>query len=305
MIKRLTSTFTFSLFCLVAFGQYYSITNQWWLQQPLLNPATSGINNKISAAIGSRLGGTKTQVEGSVSYMRLDAKLNGINSGIGFSYFNNNPEYLLNNDSANFIMRQRIALNYNYQFTFDDASILSIGTTLDIERIAWSLDVYHGSPINPIIPPQNGPGNDINLGFGIFYKAANWNAGVSLVPSINLLDEINLNTPSPSLQFMASIDQHLENNLSLQSGVLFGFPTEQPLASNYYLNVFMKLWFANGNIYAGLAYNSIPTSPESIDLLLGLNLGKRLALHYAYAIAISNYAGVNTNRHILSLSYLF
>ncbi len=297
ILKNSFFTLLLVVFTLPSFGQYFFIPQQWWVQKPLLNPAASGLSGKLDAAMGSRLGGFQSQFEGILSYARVDGRIDGINSGIGFSYFNNNPEYLFAKDS-NFVMRQRLAFNYNYQFTFSKNSILSLGVVFDIERVAWQIDGHPANPGNPSIPPQTGTGNDFNLGFGIFYQARFWQAGVSLVPAINLEDQVNLNDPNPKLNIMISGRYPFDNDLAIEGGTLISIPENQ--IDIITLNT--KIWLANA-YYAGVAFTYQYNFPDSFDLLLGLNLLNRFDVHYVYSIGLSDLANINANRHIISLQY--
>lgn len=297
IIKNTIFTLLLIVFTLPGFGQNFFIPEQWWVQKPLLNPAASGLSGKLDAAMGSRLGGFQSQFEGILSYARVDGRIDGLNSGIGFSYFNNNPEYLFAKDS-NFVMRQRLAFNYNYQFTFSENSILSLGIVLDIERVAWQIDGHPANPVNPAIPPQASAGNDFNLGFGIFYQSRFWQTGVSLVPSVNLKNEVNLNTPNPKFHILASGHYPFENDLAIAGGVLVSLQED----THHIINLNTKIWLANA-YYAGIAVTSQKNYPDSFDLLLGLSLLNSFQVHYTYSIGISDLANINANRHIISLQY--
>jgi hypothetical protein len=195
-------------------------------------------------------------------------------------------------------MRQRLAFNYNYQFSFSNNSILSLGVVFDIERVAWELDFYPVNPNDPSIPPQSGPGNDFNVGLGVFYQAEYWQAGVSLVPSINLVDEVNLNDPNPKLHILVSGRYPFGDDLEIEGGTLVSIPEDY----EHVINLNTKLWLAKA-YYAGLAFTSQRNYPDSFDLLLGLNLLNRFQFHYVYSIGISDLANINANRHIVSLQY--
>lgn len=138
-MRSILFLFVFSVCFFESLAQGYLIQNQWWLQQPLFNPAASGMDAKLSSAIGTRLPGYETLFFGSYTYGRIDAKIDAINSGLGFSYFNQNPEYLGRKDEQ-FLMQQRFAFNYNYQFQFKNNHILAVGATSEFLVTWWNID---------------------------------------------------------------------------------------------------------------------------------------------------------------------
>ena len=277
------------------------IPNQWWLQRSLINPAASGIDGKLNAAIGMRLVGNSEEYAyylGNDYYGRIDGRLSAINSGIGFSYYTNNPAFLMDT-TADYLSRQRFALNYNYQFRFENNDVLSIGFTVDVIRNYWNLSwLPPGNPNDPTLPPRSGTGNDMNMGFGALYQSQNWHIGLSLVPSINLVDEENLSIPTEVIYLTAAGTSPLDDRVAIEGGLLLSTDV------NDYYGVYAntKLWLDKA-YYLGLQAGVTNQTTDSFDLLLGLTFWKNLSMHYSYSFQLSDFSN-SANRQIIGLQYI-
>ncbi len=301
-LKRVTTTTLLLMLFFHAFGQVQKvIPSHWWLQLSSLNPAASGINYELDAALGSQLGRSDFDFNGSLLYFRVDKHSNMLKSGFGFSYFNSNPEALGNRDSS-YLMMQRFVFNYNYQFTFADASVLSAGVMLDITRNSWNIDWFAPStPNDPAIPPPSGMGNDLNLGFGLQYTRTNFYAGVSLTPTFNLIDQTNLISPEQELVAYAAYSPKVNALLSLDLGVLYRYVDSEFGASSY-LMTNARLW-VNQLFYGGVGYAFTADFPDQLDVLLGIDINKKWTLHYGYVIYLSSLNLANSNKHVVSLQF--
>lgn len=296
IMKKGMTIFLFLLGCSSIMAQQFFIPNQWWIQKPMLNPAASGTSGKLDAVMGSRLGGFRNAFEGSLTFGRVDGRIGAINSGWGVSYFNNNPEYLFVTDS-NFVMRQRLAVNYNYQIQLGEHVLMSLGAVLDVHRVAWQLDFFGNGPNDPAIPPQAGPGHDVNIGFGVWFQGKNWQLGASSVPAINLIDEVNLNDPVNTLFIHASGRIPLDEDIDIAAEMLYANSQLTQI-----VNANLAVWIANA-YYAGVGVTYQRNYPDSFDMMLGLSFMNRFRLHYVYSIGISELSNINANRHIISLQY--
>jgi type IX secretion system PorP/SprF family membrane protein len=278
-------------------GQNYFIPNQWWVQKPLFNPAASGISDKLDVAIGTRLGGFTNKYTGSYTFGAVNAKISAINSGVGFSYFNENPEYL-GKTNEQFVMRQRFAFTYNYQFAFKNSHVLALGTSVDFIRTSWNINwLPPGGGIDPGLPPPSGIGTDINLGFGAMYQAENWHVGLSAVPSATLVDAENLTNQATTFYLSASYLSRFNGTFALEAAGLGGLDID-----NWYtLNYNLKLWLVDA-YYTGVGFSVSRNTYDSVDLLFGLTLFKQLKIHYAYAFTLSDFSSM-TNQHVISLQF--
>lgn len=277
------------------------IYNQWWLQLPQLNPAASAVADDLNAAIGSRLGKNDFNIDGSLLYARVDGRLNAINSGLGFSYFNSNPEALGNRDT-NYFMQQRFMFNYNYQFTFANQSVLSAGVAFDIIRNSWNWDWFPPSNSNdPALPPRNGMGNDMNLGFGLHYQAKKLYAGLSFMPAFNLVDQANLIAPQNEIYAYLGYRPQLSELLDLELGLLFDY-TDGEFNASSDISANAKLWLLD-MFYGGVGMGHLTNSPNVVDVLVGLEVHHIFSIHYAYIITISDLSLANPNKHAISLQY--
>lgn len=274
------------------------INSQWWLQRPLINPAASGVGYTFQAAAGSRLGADNYDLgDGSLLYGRVDGKINAINSGIGFSYFNNNPEQL-GNDGGNYNLRQRFLLNYNYQIEFANQTTLALGTSLEVIYNSWNILWLPPSNGNdPALTPPSGDGTDINIGFGAYYSGNNWHVGLSMVPAINLKDDNNLVDSENMYYFTAAYNFNITDKVSIEPGILahtIHFKT------SYNFN--LKAWYDRA-YYAGVGVNLDGDYPDSYDLLLGIQIIHGLSFQYAYNSIISDISSLIPNRHVISIVY--
>jgi type IX secretion system PorP/SprF family membrane protein len=302
IMKRLLSVSILILIFQLAYAQPIKmIYNQWWLQLPQLNPAASAVADNLNAAIGSRLGKNDFSVDGSLLYARIDGRINAINSGLGFSYFNSNPEALGNRDTLYF-MQQRFMFNYNYQFTFANQSVLSAGVAFDIIRNSWNWDWFPPDNSNdPALPPGNGMGNDMNLGFGLHYQAEKLYAGLSFMPAFNLLDQANLIDPQNELYAYLGYRPQLSTLLDLELGLLFNYTDDESSASSN-LSANAKLWLLN-MFYAGVGFGHFVNSPNNVDILVGIEIYQRLSIHYGYIVMLSELSLANKNQHVISIQY--
>jgi len=299
MIKKSICAVVFGLLGNGLFGQDF-IANQWWLQRELFNPAASGIDTKLSTAIGGRIGGyaEPSVFFGNNYYGRIDGKLSSINSGIGFSYFTQNPEYLLDS-VTNYLTRQRFALNYNYQFTLANNAVLALGFSADVIHNYWNLNwLPPDNPNDPFLPPQNGAGSDVNLGFGVMYQAKNWHIGISMMPSINLIDEVNLSYPFQVYYLTSAVKAHFNDHFAVEGGLLFAIDED----SYYLFNPNLKLWLNDAH-YLGVAVSRGDFFWESNDLLLGLTLWKHWSIHYTYSFLQSDSFRPPSNSHTIGLQF--
>ncbi len=267
------------------------------MQKPLFNPAASGITDKLDVAIGTRLGGFTNKYTGSYTYGAVNAKISAINSGVGFSYFNENPEYL-GKTNEQFVMRQRFAFTYNYQFAFKNSRVLALGTTVDFIRTSWNINwAPPGGGIDPALPPPNGIGTDINLGFGAMYQAENWHVGLSAVPSAILVDAENLTNQATTFYLSASYLHLFNENIALEAGGLGAINLDEWYTVNYNF----KFWLVDA-YYAGLGISASRDVFDSVDLLFGITLFEQIKIQYAYAFTISDFSSV-TNQHAVSLQF--
>lgn len=292
---------------LFSLGQTGPTNNQAWMQLPLFNPATSGVFNKTEAASGMQYGGQSVYNPpewvdnyNPALFMRADFGLNKINSGIGINYFNNNTDQLFDKENY-FILRQRLGVNYNYQFRINENNLLAVGLSFNLESVNWNiLWRTPGSPgPDPSLPPSTGINNAYNIGAGVLYKSRIWFAGLSMNPIIKLKEDDYLLEDENAYTLISGVDLPLNESFKMYSSLLFS----TSLNSNFSGQLVTKFTL-NEVVYLGAGIIGSNQWFDSWQLMIGAQFVKRVLVHYAYGRAISDLSTATTPIHTVSVSYL-
>lgn len=278
-----------------------TIPGLWWMQLPLINPAASAANSELNAAVGTHLypnGNLFTY--GNEAFGSIDVLLDKMHSGVGFSYFSNNINQILN-PKESFFMYQRFGLNYNYQINLPNSASLAVGTRVELVRQSWNYLNWltPSGEIDPSLMPANGHGSDVNIGFGLHYQSELLMAGASIMPAANVFDGANFITPSSDLQFYGGYFPRISEEFVLETHALVSFYGINADASAL-ASIAAQLRY-NDLLYAGLGFNFEQDAFNTIQVLLGVNISRKMRLQYTYLFDLSEITFGNT--HAICLQY--
>ena len=291
---------------LFSLGQTGPTNNQAWMQLPLFNPATSGVFNKIEAAAGMQYGGQSVynpsnwvDLYNPELFVRADYRLDKINSGIGINYYNNNTDQLFEKENY-YIIRQRLGVNYNYQFRINENNLLAVGLSFNLESVNWNVQWRTpGSPSpDPSLPPSTGINNAYNVGAGVFYKNRIWFAGLSMNPIIKLKQADYLMEDEYAYILISGVDAPLNESLKFYGSLLLSTDMNTNHVGQIVAKFTLKEVF-----YLGAGLTGSNNWFDSWQLMIGARFAKSVLVHYAYGHAISNLRTATTPIHTISVGY--
>nr|WP_255517976.1 PorP/SprF family type IX secretion system membrane protein [Fulvivirga sp. M361] len=136
-----------------------------------INPAAAGIFDEQKFDIQFRANNTQVDFHPSFALISYENQLTSLNSGIGL---------ILENRQAGISTRVTGKALYNYQFAFDDQTLV-IGTGIGLISDSYDLYLYKViDPDDPILIERSSTTTAFDLDFGIAYIWQNTQAGISI-----------------------------------------------------------------------------------------------------------------------------
>jgi hypothetical protein len=306
-VKRIALFFfAIQLASTVAFGQSILVPQQIWQQESSLNPAASGLYNKIDVFAGySWLNDTyyETEMQSKAFVALANVYMPKLKSGLGISY-NHYNEISITTDPFGYELNDtfnldfsNIRLNYNYQFQFKNEHRLSFGTTLAIKEINWRSYDY---PCWECIYDVDGADSEVGIGFGAMYAASNWYVGLSFSPVFVIspfqssLVDLNLES-----SLIASYSFSLRGTTKFTPYIAVSCVTPDSYFEVSFVSLGFRItdeWFLFGVDLAGGYFTG------SLNFNLGATLFKKLQLIYSPGLLLSNDAEFNAH-HTFGLRY--
>jgi type IX secretion system PorP/SprF family membrane protein len=271
-------TIAFISTCLFSFGQ----SESYWNNYANFNPAMSGFQNKQHA--GSTFYNYFPSLSGNYTGLYADAGMNLANNhGIGIAY---------TGDFNNYFGAHTALLNYNYQFHFEEAGKLSIGTGLGVGR--YSL-------INPLLSTitKAEKENIFELSLGASYNWKNILVGFSATNLIQPEEPDSaytyLNNPPKGYHFHAEHIAQIADKFQLTTRVLYSFRDGfQRLHPNLTLTY-------DERFSLGASYQL----RDAFGVNAGWNIMNKFRVAYNFSATISKLSnGVSGGKHEVSIGYV-
>lgn len=319
------------LFCtLIGFSQAKPYYTQYVLNNYVLNPAISGIENYTDIKMSLRnqwTGITGAPVTGYVSFHTAIGKADYKTTPTSFGIKGYNPrgnEYgsnyeaspahhgvglMILNDKAGFINRWSISGSYAYHIPLTETANLSAGINAGISSV--NLDrskIVYGdlNPNDPAIGYSSGELNKIKseLGVGLWLYSQDYFAGISVLNIVMGKNQFVNNNKygdyfTPNYFITGGYRFNLGDDFNLIPSVMLQYWKPQLIGEHFN----MKLQYQD-LIWLGAGYRN-SDFVSGYSALLGMNLANTINMSYSYEVSTSsrlrNYTG---NTHEIMIGFI-
>jgi type IX secretion system PorP/SprF family membrane protein len=283
MIKR----FFYILFffsCAASFAQHNTLFSQYMFNGLLINPAYAGSNDVLSATAVDRMqwagfdGAPKT-----LSFsIHSPLKNKKLNAGISFI-----------NDQIGITSRNKISGIYAYRL-FLGKSSLSFGIQggIDLVRNNWN-KIQTTTAGDYVFSAPYSQQNIAETGFGIYYKAPKFFAGVS-APDLFSIGITSGKLYKPVL-VTAGYLFSLSEDVKLKPSVLVKYINNSPTELDVNMNAYYK------NFGIGVSYRT----NDAMVFLVQYNINMQLSAGYSYDLTTSRLGTFVRGSHEIMLKYEF
>ena len=317
-------------FCLGAMSQAKPSYTQYVLNNYILNPAVTGIENYTDIKISHRNQWTGIDGAPTTTYISIHAPINKSDlrtTATSFEVPGENPrgkqyweEYtapkahhgigmMAVNDKAGYINRWSVAASYAYHKPLGIRTTLSAGinagissVSLDRSKINWaSLD-----PNDPAIGYANGELKKIKpeIGAGLWLYSKDYFAGISVLNIIPgkvkfASNNDNASFYEPNYFLTAGYRLLLTDELNLTPSVMVQYWKPQLLGmhANAKLQYLDKFWLGGSYRYGDLI--------SGYSGMAGINVSNTLNISYAYEVATTNRLRAYTgNTHEIMVGFI-
>ncbi len=243
-----------------AFAQDEPVNDMYWNSYSYFNPAMSGVNHKIEGNVMYRTQWDEEPGASTTLFSNYGMNI-GEKHGLGLNYVR---------ESFNYIERNRLKLNYNYQFGLKEGRKLAVGSAIGFYQSEWSppwkcmfcLPFYTTNKV-------------VQLDLGAAYYGKNIIAGIGV-------------TQIPIYKNVEHLDNslHLTGNLRYE-GSVFSVPTfifETRFQTDFvrYRQDFNVGYKIKQFLEVGVGYR---TSDAALVNLTGI-INERYRIGYSYAMPI-------------------
>lgn len=280
-----------------AYSQQDYQLSQYMFDRLSFNPAFAGIDNKICATGIFRQQWAGFTGSPQTMLLNVHGPVKQIRGGAGLSLYN---------DKIGFFNNFALKASYSYHLTLG-TGILGIGVSAGFMSVSvkptW---VAITSPtLDDAIPDNNVSQTTYDLGFGLYYRANNWYAGLSAT-HLTESDITKLNVKNTRHYFItAGYDYQLNQQLTLRpSFIVKSDATSTQLDVNF--NALYSLSDKNG-IWAGVSYRV----KDAIVPMVGYQqaLGDKnpgmLRIGYTYDVTTSEIKSYSSGSHEIMVNYCF
>lgn len=316
---------------LASFSQAKPFYTQYILNNYILNPALTGIENYVDAKLSYRNQWTGIEGHPVTSYLSVHGPLNKKDqrtSATSFQVPGENPrgpkywdEYAISpahhgmglqviNDKAGYISRWSIALSYAYHKPLGPKTALAAGinlgmssVTLDQSKIVWgNLD-----PNDPAIGYSSGELSKIKpeIGAGLWLYSSRYFLGVSVLNIIpgkaSFVKNAKYGTYfTPNYFLTAGYRFQLTNQISALPSVMVQYWKPQLLGAHVNIKLQYEdfLWIGASYRYSNLL--------SGYSGMIGINVFNKFNISYAYEVATNTRLQTYTKgTHEVVLGFLF
>jgi type IX secretion system PorP/SprF family membrane protein len=273
------------LFCgtLSLYAQHDNLYSQYMFNGLLINPAYAGSNEMLSATAVNRNqwvgfdGAPKT----STFSLHTPLKNKKVNIGITFT-----------NDRYGITTQNKINAIYAYRLFFKKSS-LSFGLQVGVDFIRnnWNA-IQTTTPGDQVFTGQYSQQNVPQTGFGIYYKAQKFYAGIS---SPDLISIGTSSTVYKSAFLTAGYLFDLSENVKLKPFVLVKYIKDSPVEVDLNAIVYFKM--------VGIGYSY--RTNDAMVFLATVNVSKQFSFGYSYDLTTSKLATYVRGSHEIMLKYEF
>lgn len=279
------------------YAQPEPLFNQIVFNQTLINPGYAGSDSNGLFNITAFNRNQMTGFDGAPSTTAINVNgpltINGINSGVSLSIFN---------DKLGYLTTPGFNLGYSYRFK---ALKGMMGVGLSLGMFVSSLDpkegwrLPSGSNDDVAVPAQKSSSTSIDAGLGAHYIDNNWSLGISV-----------LHLTQPKITNVEK-GSKMRSKFYLSAGYKFTLPQNEDIELKPSLFVStdwaVTLYYINAQLtykrkyWAGVVYRF----NSSIGAMIGLNLFPNMKIGYSFDYSTSSLSKFSSGNHELMLSYSF
>jgi len=314
---------TLMIVCCTLMAQQRPQYTQYVLNNYLLNPAVSGIENYTDFKAGFRSQWTGLDGAPVTSYLSVNAPMgknflygdptsmagesqNPLSRLATSNYLAAEPHHgvggMIVSDRTGPINQTSISASYAYHLGLTSKLNLSVGVMAGINRISLDLSqVRLKTPDDAAIYNGNTNQSKPDLGVGVWAYSGNYYLGVSVQQlvkqTITFGDKsvYNQSKTVPHYFFTGGFKIFLDEDITLLPSVLFKMV--DPAPASYDIN--LKLAFSN-KLWVGGSYRH----NDSKSAMVGLNINSLINVNYAYDFTSSSLRTVSNGSHEIVLGIL-
>jgi type IX secretion system PorP/SprF family membrane protein len=297
-MKKLNITFLFFiLFLRPVLSQQDPLASQYMFNTLTYNPGVAGTSGLICATALNRQQWVGFKGAPSTTLFNISAPISPfkIKSGVGL---------LIESDNVGFDKDINLSLSYSYLMDAGPGKLgigVSLGMLNKTLNPTWQIpagDAHTPATGDPLIPESKESFVAFDAGFGLFYKAEKYYAGLSVThlnqPKIKfskgtpyvsrhyyLTAGYNLQLPNPSLELLPSV-------FAFSDGKVTQFTVTSLIRYN------KKVW-------GGVSYRA----GDALTGLVGFELYNGIRLGYAYDFTLSDIRKTSSGSHEFLVNYCF
>jgi type IX secretion system PorP/SprF family membrane protein len=288
------------LISLAAFSQQDVIFSQFMYKKSVINPGYAGSNGHPAFTFIHRQQWTGLEGSPITQAFSFQTPLFAERVGVGVS---------LINDHIGYFNSSFLNLQYAYRMDTEYGGLgLGLQGTFKWFNAKWTAakTIHEG---DPILGDRAEAVPIFNVGFGAYFEAKNWYAGVSVPYFLEkglskenkgLLDDFTGDTPH--YYFMGGLLFELSKNVKLRPAFLLKYVKNAPINSDLNLSLGFKEKY-----WAGLTYrwgsNFLPNAAGAIDFIFQYQISQRLKVGAAYDYALSNLQKTNGGTYEILVEY--
>jgi type IX secretion system PorP/SprF family membrane protein len=273
-------------------AQFDPMYTQYMFNELVINPAYAGSRECLSGTALYRqqwvgLDGAPTTLTGSVHAPLMQQKL-----GAGLTF---------TNDKIGVSQRTSVTVNGAYRLKLE-AAHLSFGLQLGLVSLSENLTSLNLTE-DQQFAANTGKKTAPNFGFGMFYSASNWYAGLS-IPRM-LQNRLDVSTGSTEVKNKLNVqDFHymvnggvvipITETIKIRPNAMLKIVSGAPIQADINANALFSDF-----IWAGLGFRS----GDAINMMVGAYITKQLRLGYAYDYTLSALQDFNSGSHEIMLGY--
>ncbi len=270
-------------------GQQKTVVSQYMFNGQVLNPAYSGVHEKLSATAMYRNQWVNLEGAPTIQTLTVNTGFKRNKTGIGV---------MISNDELGIHRDLSVYLSYSYKIQFNNGA-LSMGLQGGFNHLNSDFTKLNlKNPGGPILAGERGEFNP-NFGAGLFYYSDIAYMGISvpyilsnkIISAENIISEAR---ESRYYYFTTGRAFHLNQNVIWKPSILIRFQEDAPLGYDLNTNfVFKEL------VTLGASYRS----GDAFLWLFELQLNDKFRFGYAYDMTTSGLNQFSNGTHELMLNY--